>query len=258
MRRTVLGIVATCCMAAFVWGLASNGAPAQQQGPAAGTSPSTQLDPDEVAAGRTLYVETCSSCHGYRAQGLPGRGPSLVGVGAQAADFYLSTGRMPLNDPDDAPVRTDPQFSQQEIDELVAYVASFTGPPIPRVDLANGDISRGQRIFAENCAGCHQIMARGGVVVGGIAPALQQATPTQVAEAIRVGPFLMPVFSEGQIDQRDLDSLALYVESTKNPDNRGGWGIANIGPVPEGMVSWFLGLLGLLIVARLIGERMKS
>jgi ubiquinol-cytochrome c reductase cytochrome c subunit len=37
--------------------------------------------------------------------------------------------------------------------------------------------------------------------------------------------------------------------------NEGGWGIGNIGPVPEGMVAWLLALATLLVVARLIGER---
>jgi ubiquinol-cytochrome c reductase cytochrome c subunit len=256
MRRTLLALVATVCAAGAVWGLAS-GAPAQQSGGAVAGG-GAGGDPGQIAAGRTLYAETCSSCHGFRAEGRPGRGPSLVGVGAEAADFYLSTGRMPLNDPDDAPVRTKPRFSEEEIAALTAYVASFTGPPIPTVNLSNGDISEGQQIFAESCSGCHQIMARGGVIVGGIAPPLQQATPTQVAEAVRIGPYLMPQFSEGQLNQQQLESVALYVESTKNPDDRGGWGIGNIGPVPEGNIAWFLALLALLIVARLIGEQRRT
>jgi ubiquinol-cytochrome c reductase cytochrome c subunit len=44
------------------------------------------------------------------------------------------------------------------------------------------------------------------------------------------------------------------VQSIRHPDNRGGWGIGNLGPVPEGMVTWFLAMAALLAVARLIGE----
>jgi ubiquinol-cytochrome c reductase cytochrome c subunit len=251
MRRTLLLLAASACAAAAVWGLAG-GAPAQQTGRA------PSADRALVAQGRTLYAETCSSCHGFDARGRPGRGPSLYGAGAQAADFYLSTGRMPLADPDDAPVRTKPQLSRAQIAALTAYVGSLGGPPIPSVDPARGDLAEGLRAFTEDCAGCHQVVGRGGVVVGGIAPPLQQATPTQVAEAIRIGPYLMPRFTMVQVDQQRLDAIVRYVAWTKHPDDRGGWGIGNIGPIPEGMVAWLLGLAALLLVASLIGERMRS
>jgi hypothetical protein len=42
--------------------------------------------------------------------------------------------------------------------------------------------------------------------------------------------------------------------STNHPDNRGGWGIGNIGPIPEGLVTWLIAmplvLLACLVVAR--------
>jgi ubiquinol-cytochrome c reductase cytochrome c subunit len=65
----------------------------------------------------------------------------------------------------------------------------------------------------------------------------------------------MPKFSAKQLDQATLDSISRYVQSIRHPDNRGGWGIGNLGPVPEGMVTWFLAMAALLAVARLIGER---
>jgi quinol---cytochrome-c reductase cytochrome c subunit len=45
------------------------------------------------------------------------------------------------------------------------------------------------------------------------------------------------------------------VELSKDPVNEGGWGIGNLGPVPEGMIAWLLALAALLVVARLIGTR---
>jgi ubiquinol-cytochrome c reductase cytochrome c subunit len=206
--------------------------------------------------GRALFQGSCAGCHGLAGRGVPGRGPSLERAGAQAADFYLRTGRMPLANPDDPPVRSHPQFSGAQISALTAYVASLgSGPPVPRVDPAQGSLSAGRHAFTEHCAGCHQVLARGGIVTGAIAPPLQQATPTQVAEAVRIGPYLMPRFTTRQIDDRTLADIAAYVQWTKHPDDRGGWSIGNIGPIPEGMVAWFVGLLALLLVIRLIGER---
>jgi quinol---cytochrome-c reductase cytochrome c subunit len=210
--------------------------------------------------GRKLFVDGCASCHGFDARGVPGVGPNLHGVGAQAADFYLSTGRMPLDvSTGEQPLRERPAYPPDEIRALVEYVASLGGPKIPEVNPERGDLSEGQHAFATYCAGCHQIMGQGGVVTGAVPPPLNDTTPTQLAEAVRVGPYLMPAFDEHQIDQQKLDSIALYVQRVvQDPPDRGGWGIGNIGPIPEGMVAWLLAGGALLLVARLIGERMKS
>jgi ubiquinol-cytochrome c reductase cytochrome c subunit len=207
-----------------------------------------------VAQGRAVYEQGCADCHGDDARGIPGTAPSLHGAGRQAADFYLSTGRMPLADPTDEPVRTRPLYPRADIDALVAFVGSFGGPGIPRVDPARGSLAAGMAKYTEHCAGCHQIVGRGGIVTGAAVPALDQATPTQLAEAVRIGPYLMPKFSAKQLDQATLDSIARYVQSIRHPDNRGGWGIGNLGPVPEGMVTWFLAMVALLAIARVIGE----
>ena len=105
--------------------------------------------------------------------------------------------------------------------------------------------------------GWQLVGAAGGIVTGAIAPALNDTdiTPTQVAEAIRIGPYLMPNFNAQQISQQDINDIARYVRSTVHPDDAGGWGIGHIGPIPEGMIAWFLAIAGLLLVARLIGER---
>jgi quinol---cytochrome-c reductase cytochrome c subunit len=217
---------------------------------------STSPSRGDRGRGQALYLEGCSSCHGLAARGVPGRGPTLVGAGAAAADFYLSTGRMPLDDPNEMPLRSKPAYSRAAIADLVAYVGSLGGPPIPMVDPAAGDVNSGFRSFRSNCAGCHQTVARGGIVPGGVAPSLQDGvTPAQVAEAVRVGPYVMPRFSEQQIDQGTLNSIARWVQATRHPDDRGGWGIGHIGPIPEGMVAWLLAGVALLVVARLIGER---
>jgi ubiquinol-cytochrome c reductase cytochrome c subunit len=202
-----------------------------------------------------LFVSTCSACHGDAGQGVPGTGPALKGAGAAAADFYLRTGRMPLSHPDVAPQRTRPALSAAERRRLVDYIASLGGPAIPRVDPARGDLQDGFAAFTEHCAGCHTVTGRGGVAPPGAAPALQQANATEIAEAVRVGPYLMPKFSTRQIDQHTLDSITAYVLSTHHLPDKGGWGIGNIGPIPEGLVAWLLAGTVLLLVVRVIGER---
>jgi ubiquinol-cytochrome c reductase cytochrome c subunit len=205
--------------------------------------------------GRDLFLTGCQSCHGVDARGIPGTAPSLHGAGGAAADFYLSTGRMPLDNPGTQPDRSEPAFDRAEIDDLVAYIGSLGGPPVPQVDVASGDLALGQRLFTQNCAACHQIAARGGVMSGAFVPTLLKATPRQVAEAARIGPYVMPRFSEQQLSDADLASIARYVEYAKHPQHPGGWELFDIGPVPEGMVTWLIGLLALLVVIRVLGKQ---
>ena len=217
---------------------------------------SAQAGPAPLAAqGRSLYVSGCSSCHGFQAGGIPGVAPSLRGVGALAADFYLSTGRMPLNSPDQEPTRSTPKYSPAQIASLDAYIGSFGGPGIPRVSTAGTTLAEGQTLFADNCSGCHQASARGGIVTGAFVPSLLQATPRQVVEAARIGPYLMPRFGPGVLSNRDLAAIAGYVHWVKSPPDRGGWGIGHIGPIPEGMIAWLVAMPLLLLVTRAIGER---
>lgn len=212
----------------------------------------------DAAHGRELYVSGCSSCHGLDARGIAHRGPNLRGVGAISADFYLRTGRMPLADPDDVPVRAHSVYSSADQADMVAYIASFGGPGIPPVDARAGTIAEGQALFTDNCAGCHQVVARGGIVTPNvIAPSLERDTePIDVAEAVRVGPYVMPVFSHRQLTRDQVNDLARYVQHAQDPANPGGWAIGNIGPIPEGLVLWGLGIGALVLAARLVGEGM--
>ena len=210
----------------------------------------------EVRAGRDLFQVACSSCHGFEGKGTR-RGPSLVGAGAAAADFYLTTGRMPLDRSDVQAQRKDPAYTPRQIRQLVAYVASLgPGPPIPHVRPGEGDLAEGNELYANNCASCHSAAGAGGALGHAVyAPRLDRATPTQVAEAMRVGPGAMPRFGEDTFDDKDVASIVRYVSYLHEPEDPGGLGLGHLGPLPEGFVAWVVGL-GLIVVAsRWMGTR---
>jgi len=229
--------------------------------------------PGETAVehGYQLYAGNCATCHGSRGEGITrkrairgasdqtGLGPPLRGVGALAADFYLRTGYMPLAQAQAQPRRSRVLFGDRELNDLIAYVASLgPGPAVPTPHPQRGSLVDGLKLFTEHCAGCHQINAEGGYVTGALVPPLEDATPVQIAEAVRIGPYLMPRFSKKQLSDADVDSLIGYIEHTKHPTDRGGWPLGHVGPVPEGLVTWFIAMIAIVAVCVVIGERNRS
>ncbi len=220
--------------------------------------------------GAGLYAANCASCHGPLGEGIesPGRpgvgdivgeGPSLRGVGELAPDFYLRTGRMPLNHAGEEPERQRPFFNPREIRAIAAYVSGFGGgPPVPEPHPDFGSLAEGMSMFAEHCAGCHQIVGEGGYVTGAKVPTLSEASAAEIAEAVRIGPFLMPRFPQSQISDADLNKIVAYVLRSQHPEDAGGLGIGHIGPVPEGIVAWIVAAIVLVGVCVVIGRRLSS
>jgi ubiquinol-cytochrome c reductase cytochrome c subunit len=243
----------------------------------AGTPHGTPKEP-LAAYGYHLYGQYCLACHGGNAAGRydepsnatgagpcreqgqqGGIGPSLHGVGALAADFYLRTGYMPLKDPRVQPSRSRVLFDDRQIRALVAYVASLGhGPAIPHPQPQLGSIAAGQKLFTQSCAGCHQIATEGGYVTGARVPPLEDASSRQIAQAVRIGPYVMPKFSSTQISAAQLNDLIAYVQYAKHPDDRGGWSIGHLGPWPEGLVTWLIAIGALVCVCLLFGKRLRS
>jgi ubiquinol-cytochrome c reductase cytochrome c subunit len=214
--------------------------------------------PAAAERGETLYGRYCARCHGGNATGLAGRGPSLQGVGARAADFYLRTGYMPLRDPNDQPWRHRSILSGSQIDQLVRYVASLGGgPAVPKPHPERGNVARGMELFTDHCAGCHQIAGVGGIVTGARVPSLARSNAVEIAEAVRTGPYVMPRFTRKQISDPELDSIIRYVEQTKSPRDAGGWGIGHLGPIDEGLVAWLLAGTALVLISAAVGRRVR-
>jgi ubiquinol-cytochrome c reductase cytochrome c subunit len=68
----------------------------------------------------------------------------------------------------------------------------------------------------------------------------------------------MPTFSRTRLSDRQLDSVIRYVQWAKHPDNRGGWSLGDVGPVPEGLVTGFIAASVLLAVCMVIGRRIRG
>jgi ubiquinol-cytochrome c reductase cytochrome c subunit len=225
--------------------------------PASGaTTPSpTAPAPAQV---RTIYLADCATCHGADGAGTV-RGPSLLIAGRAGVDFYLSTGRMPLGSPTQAVQRHPPRYDPPTIAALIDYIShlpGFSGPDIPVVDTTNADIGDGGSLYRLNCAACHAWSGRGGALLYRPAPALGQATPTQIVEAMLVGPGNMPKFGPPAVSPPQRNDIAAYTQNiTRHPNDAGGFALWHLGPLPEGGMAVFAGILLLLVLARYIGTR---
>jgi ubiquinol-cytochrome c reductase cytochrome c subunit len=199
-----------------------------------------------ISEGETLFNANCAICHGMNAVGTS-EGPSLIGVGAASVDFQVGTGRMPMqNNAPQAPAKPV-QFTDEEISQLAAYVASLApGPAIPADEYlqADGDAAHGAELFRINCAMCHNVAAGGGALTEGkFAPELQTVEPVHIYEAMVTGPQNMPVFSDTNLTPQDkADIITSIVWMTDNTSMVGGYNLGSIGPVAEGLFIWIFGL----------------
>ena len=177
-----------------------------------------------------------------RRRGGDGLGPPLRDAGALAADFYLRTGYMPLGDAGRRSRGAAACFhASRELRALVAYVASLgTGPPVPQPHPERGNVADGPALFTEHCAGCHQIVAEGGYVTGARVPPLDEAT----AASDRRGGADRAVPDAALLRAASPTASSTRSSATssyaKHPDDRGGWAIGHLGPVPEGLVTWLI------------------
>jgi ubiquinol-cytochrome c reductase cytochrome c subunit len=212
-----------------------------------------------LVAGQSLYATYCSSCHGVDANGNLGRAPNLLGLGPATVDFWVSTGRMPADNPQSVQAPSKPpKLTALQALKVAAYVNSLdpATPFIPSVNSSAANVADGASLFALNCAACHTITGAGDALAyDTYAPPLHYATATQIAEAIRTGPANMPRFTGNLTDAQVRDIVTYVTEYIQNPSNPGGFGLGGIGPVAEGFVGLLFGVGVLALICFWIGDR---
>ena len=232
-------VVAGALYGTFSGGGASAAAPAQR---------STQ-----ISQGQALFEASCSSCHGLDAQGTT-VAPSLIGAGAAAVDFQMSTGRMPAKELGAENGRKPTDFTQQQIYDISAYIASLGGgpaiPPQSAVSTNGANTALGEELFSANCSQCHGFAGAGGALTyGKSAPSLNASTPTQIYEAMLTGPEAMPVFGDGTLTPAEKKDIIAYITQTRSETNPGGFSLGRTGTVTEGLLGWIGGLGFLVLIA---------
>lgn len=216
------------------------------------TEKASHLLTGDKANGEKLFLANCSTCHGVGAVGATA-GPSLIGVGAAAVDFQVGTGRMPMEATAPQAPRKEVLFSQQQIADMSAYVASLgPGPAVPAEEYlsyvtSEDRLAEGAELFRVNCAMCHNVVGAGGALTRGkYAPPLHGVEPAHFYEAMITGPQSMPVFNDANITSEQKQSIISYINYVNEQPSPGGLTLGSIGPVSEGLFVW-IGLLVLII-----------
>jgi ubiquinol-cytochrome c reductase cytochrome c subunit len=250
-RSPAAGLVVLLLGLLMAGGLYAVFSPAQ----AADQSAST----DDIAKGRQLFLVSCASCHGQNGEGVVTKrgtqfGPPLAGVGAAAVDFQVGTGRMPLAQPGAQAVRKRVLFTDDQISQLAAFVASLgPGPSIPTSDQYDPDkipddakaaaVVQGGEFFRTNCTACHNFAAKGGALSRGkFAPSLTGVSPKHIYEALLTGPQQMPVFSDANLTPTQKRDVIAYLQNLQDSPNYGGAQLGSFGPVSEGLFAWVIGV----------------
>ncbi len=192
--------------------------------------PPATIDGD---AGRgKVYYGLCSACHGDKGQGNKQlNAPALVGQ----HDWYLVKQLEAFRagfrgkDPRDATGAVMRPMAlalatDQAVRDVAAYIATFASGNPPQAATAPPaaaaaepvDVAHGEKLFATNCAACHQKNGEGKV---GLAPSIRNrdflalASDDFIRTTIRVGRPGTSMVARPDLSEAQLDNIVAYLRS---------------------------------------------
>ena len=231
-------------------------------------APASKAQADETAQslaieeGKKLYSVGCASCHGTGGQGTTD-GPSLVGVGAAAVDFQVGTGRMPAQQPGAQVPKKKVIYSQAEIDQLAAYIASLGAGPIvadrePVRPRGRGH-RQGRRAVPHQLRAVPQLHRQGRradqrQVRARPSRASTRSTSTRPCRPARRTCRPSPTPRCRRRTRRTSSRTSTRSTATTS-ESPGGLELGGLGPVSEGLFAWIFGLGALIAVAVWVAAR---
>jgi ubiquinol-cytochrome c reductase cytochrome c subunit len=241
-RRTLVTFVVTVLILLIYSVVAACPSPAPAQG--------VSLQVSSLSAGQQLCIFAQGAADTYTTNCLPCHGE---GEGSDIAPSLRAAGFSELVEPKVAeggggmPVFAD-LLDEQQIQEVSDYVAQGIADPTTH-DATTGEGSDVWRLY---CTPCHGATGRGGALTSEEnAPTLGDVIGADALVDVIEGPGEMPVFADSALTERQQTAVALYVQNViAEPPSPGGWGLGYLGPVPEGFFALFLGVGGLVLLAR--------
>jgi cytochrome c oxidase cbb3-type subunit III len=174
--------------------------------------------------GRTLFGDNCAVCHGLSGTGGPGYPDLTAGAWQWGGDpnTILETLRVGINsDHPETRFAQMPAFGRDgiletgEIAAIVSFLRSNAEVTVEPSERDKQSVEEGQELFAQNCAACHGMDARGTPEMG--APDLLDANwvhggdRATLFSSIADGRQAHMPHWEGRLDEVQRRILALYV-----------------------------------------------
>ena len=199
----------------------------------AATPAAVAADPElrafAIAGGRTAFANNCAACHGAGGQGAVGGFPSLadddwIWGGSHDAIRHTIAHGVRAGESDDERISQMPRFladgvlTLPQVNDTAEFVLSLTQRS---TDAAAA--SRGEPLYAENCAACHGERGEGNRDVG--APRLSdqvwlfgsdKASIVRTVSYSRAG--VMPAWGH-RLDPAIITMLAVYVHALGGGEN---------------------------------------
>ena len=243
-------MIAALALAGGVYTAFAPGAFAEDQRPLSATA----------QEGKQLYDNSCITCHGREAQGVQGRGPSLIGAGAAAVEFQVGTGRMPMTRQEAQAEEKKPQFDKAQTKQMAQYIQELGGgPQLPsdgkyteNLEENPTALARGGELFRVNCTSCHSYGGSGGALSSGkFAPGLRDATAEEIYAAMLTGPQNMPVFGDNELSPDEKREIITYItlQLQEDKDPGGLFNLGRYGPATEGLAIFVVGITILVFAA---------
>ena len=262
-------MIAALALAGGVYTAFAPGAFAEDQRPLSATA----------QEGKQLYDNSCITCHGREAQGVQGRGPSLIGAGAAAVEFQVGTGRMPMTRQEAQAEEKKPQFDKAQTKQMAQYIQELGGgPQLPsdgkyteNLEENPTALARGGELFRVNCTSCHSYGGSGGALSSGkFAPGLR-ARADHGARGLDAraddGPFIDPAgaaplsavlaeVTQAPVEFPDvvdeakreiITYITLQLQEDKDPG--GLFNLGRYGPATEGLAIFVVGITILVFAA---------
>ncbi len=147
----------------------------------------SQAAAQTAGAGGRAYRARCAACHGEDGSG-GGHGPSIVDVRRPRATSKDQVRELILKG---IPDRGMPAFQipTEQADLIATFVMTLKAPSPAATahEAAPGDPVAGERFFAGNgnCASCHMVRGRGGILGPDLSAIGRDRTPSQIEQKVR-------------------------------------------------------------------------
>lgn len=150
------------------------------------------------------------------------------------------------------PAFSEQQITDQELQELLAYINGLPTPPAAELLPAPSDSAAGAPSFQAKCQVCHGVEARGGLGPGILNTSLPLPS---FLNQVRQGGGLMPPFPADQVDDTVVREIYAYLHP---PLPRPDPGVVDSLPsVPNYLADFLFTLAALALLAQIASERRR-